>query len=284
MATAHTGDRLFAIPFLPPETLDAIRLDGQVDDWVEVLGEPTFTALDFTPETEPAALRSYDRYDPANLDFRVWIGWTEAGRLWGAAECADDYYFADPERRFTLGDSFSLLVDGDHSGGPYSYVESHGLNETREPDPRNNRQAQHYAAKPEAAGAPVMDVPFVALTVDRWMVEPPFADGAGGVAGENPTFWTVEFFVTAFDEMDLEPGGSRVSELAAGQIIGLDLLVTDQDEETGNAVFHLTDVNNAKGKGADWFGDVLLLGPDDRGAGSAVATESWARIKASLGD
>ena len=47
-----------------------------------------------------------------------------------------------------------------------------------------------------------------------WMVHPPFARGGGGVSGENPTVWIVEFYVTCFDLLNhLSPEDSVVSQV-----------------------------------------------------------------------
>lgn len=44
---AQFQDRLYPIPELTDEMRDRIDLkDGSVDDWLEVLGEPTLTPLD----------------------------------------------------------------------------------------------------------------------------------------------------------------------------------------------------------------------------------------------
>ena len=82
-AGAHVGDRLLAIPYLSEKTLANIELDGDVDDWAEVLGPPILTPLDFrVRQQEPFHGKVlYDEYDPANLDFRIWMGWSPPGRL-----------------------------------------------------------------------------------------------------------------------------------------------------------------------------------------------------------
>ena len=97
--------------------------DGVVDDWSELLGEPTFTALDFTafewidPDAESTA------YDPSSLDFRIWLGWgRNPSRLYVAGIFSDDV-FVGPDSEFStaLGgrqDHMFLYVDGDHDGAP----------------------------------------------------------------------------------------------------------------------------------------------------------------------
>ena len=102
------------------------------------------------------------------------------------------------------------------------------------------------------------------------MLYPPYADGAGSVAGEKPAIWSMEFFVTPFDLLTaLEPDSSVVSDLTAGKVIGLMAIISDRDE-TG-------DVD----KWYNLFGtDLMLLSQDQ--ADSVVRDRTWSRIKASL--
>ena len=47
-AHAHVGDEIYPFFELLDEDLDRIDLtDGSVEDWLEVVGEPSLTALDF---------------------------------------------------------------------------------------------------------------------------------------------------------------------------------------------------------------------------------------------
>ena len=292
----HVGDRVFAIPYLSEETLALLdQDDGTVGDWVDALGEPTLTPLDFN--LLPGKSSSYDQHDPASLDFRIWMGWTPDGRIHVAGQFVDDVYVSgydpldDPYFHPDFHDSVILLVDGDHTGGKYSWGQTHELEEAVQ----TNRQAQHYeniAIAP--SGVPriilyrtsVGALTFGEIAVD-WMVQPPFARGGGGVFSENPAIWVTEFYVTCFDLLDhLNPKNSVVSELAAGKTIGFNLSVSDYDvEPAGRAAFYeLINREDAVevSTGADFFGDGLLLRPDDDFGDSAVQSTSWARIKASL--
>ena len=87
-ANAHIGDEIYPFYELLDEELDRIDLtDGSVDDWYEVVGEPSLTAPDFVwgTEYEPA------EYDPSSLDFRIWLAWHQgSGTIWIAMERVDD--------------------------------------------------------------------------------------------------------------------------------------------------------------------------------------------------
>ena len=276
------------IVFLSDETLAYLDLeDMNVEAWVDAVGEPTLTPLDFTLMSHPSLI-SYDQYDPSNLDFRIWLGWTKEGRIHVAAEFADDVYRKDedrPEGRpFYFSDSIALQVDGDHSGGPFHFPVSH---ETSEFNKKENRQAQHYEAISRVVSGPMVDLYSITSRVDAsWMLEPPFAFGGGGVVGENPTFWVIEFFATCFDQLDvLNPEDSVVSRFSEGKVIGFDFIVNDWDEDSRrNARFFLSDPDDEDpgGEGADFFVDGLLLGLGGELGDSAVQSISWGRIKASL--
>ena len=119
-AHAHVGDQIYPFFELLDEDLDRIDLtDGSVEDWLEVIGEPSLTASDFLWLNNP--------YDPSELDFRMWLAWHQgSSTLWIAMERFDDLYFnlydADKPWEMQLWDSsLRFKVDGDHTGGEYSY-------------------------------------------------------------------------------------------------------------------------------------------------------------------
>ena len=138
VANAHTGNRLFSIPYVSVDDLAHIEMDGDVADWKDLLGEPTVTPLDFHMFSHQA-LSSYDQYDPGNLDFRVWIAWGDEGKLYVAAEAADDVYRSDEfEYVFYTSDHVSLKVDGDHSGGQFIFL-GNAATRAETADPRSRR-------------------------------------------------------------------------------------------------------------------------------------------------
>ena len=296
---AHAGDRLFPILHLSEETLARLDLDdGSVEDWVDAVGEPTLMPLDFNLWTGTDRT-SYDRHDPANLDFRIWLGWSDDGRIHVAGQFADDAYVNEydpltpPKNYHHVHDSMGFQVDGDHTGGQYDWYQSHGeLNEAL----MSNRQAQRYEAISRAPGGPMVHLLWTTIGADgfdeidqpiEWMIQPPFARGGGGVFGENPTIWVIEFYVTCFDHLHhLNPEESVVSQLSEGEIIGFDLFVYDYDvEPVGlHALYWLRNPVEVEedAVGADYFVDGLLLGPGVESVDSAVQSTSWARIKASL--
>ncbi len=87
-AEAQESERLY--PFVELTDADLAQIDvtdGSIDEWVDLLGEPTLTALDF--QTDPWLAP----YDPADMDHRVWLAWHGATqRLYVAVERSDDIY------------------------------------------------------------------------------------------------------------------------------------------------------------------------------------------------
>ena len=287
--SAHDNERMFPISYLSDVTLAALdQDDASVDDWVEAVGEPTLTPLDFDLRSSYTQVTSYD---PSNLDFRIWLGWSRDGKIHFAGQFADDAYYNeyDPDYylSFSFYDSISLMVDGDHSGGEYDFPSRH---EELEGPLETNMQAQWYEAISRAAGDPLVDLPGTTGEVEeRWMVEPPFSRGGGSVLGEKPTFWHIEFYVTCFDRLShLSPEDSDVSQLTEGRIIGFDIWVVDFDDDSGlNALYHMDRPDGAEPEWPEWFDasnfvDGLLLGPGGVPGDSAVQSVSWGRIKASL--
>ena len=48
-AGAHSGDRVYPIPELTDGMLEKVDFnDGSVDEWYDLIGEPTMTLLDFS--------------------------------------------------------------------------------------------------------------------------------------------------------------------------------------------------------------------------------------------
>ena len=85
---AHSGDRVYPIYELTDEMLAKIDLrDGSVQEWADLLGEPSMTLLDF------AYVYINRSQDPSDLDFRIWLAWhDDPDRLYLAYVCSDEVY------------------------------------------------------------------------------------------------------------------------------------------------------------------------------------------------
>ncbi len=260
-AIAHDGDFSFSIPYVSP---DQLTIDGDLSDWKELFSEPTATRLDFNMHwhAEPSGeFNPPDKYDPANLDFRSWVTWSDDGKVYVAIEATDDVY----RNSDGIADQVALIVDGDHSG-------YHG-------DPLDESYDQYYDViiYPDWGG---LRLPFVGAYWDEdgyWAVEPPYALGTASVLEGETASWTVEFCVTAFDHLlDSDPDGSETSKFEPGHTIGFTVGVFDFDhDDVGSGQFYLEDVAAASGFDRKAHG-VLTGSP------SAVESTTWGRIKATL--
>ena len=297
VAYAHIGDQIYPFYELLDEDLDRIDLtDGSVDDWYDVLGEPSLTAGDF--------YYPFSSYDPADCDNRFWLGWhRRSGTLWVAMERFDDIYFNNyagetvqpgvptvfRPAMIRWDSYFSFMVDGDHSGGRYLFgpntCEGCTVEEIKL---RLNRQAQHYLAIAETAA--IRHVGYDGAS--EWVIREPYAAAGGGVLGATPATTVTELKVTPFDDLIFDDeAASEASELYPGKIIGFNIETLDNDDTQYSDGMGAIERQMLSDRVytlsfADLFVDGLLVGAgedpsryDDR---SAVAPSSWGRIKAAL--
>ena len=289
---AHAGDEIYPFLELLDEDLARIDLtDGSVDDWLEVIGEPSLTASDFHWLNYP--------YDPSELDFRIWLAWHQASNtVWVAMERFDDLYF----NRYDGGglnwmwlwdSSIAFMVDGDHTAGQYSRHLGPDCDMcTPELILARNRQAQRWMAIAEAPDGEILDYD----GFSEWVVREPYALAGSGVIGQRPAITVVEFMVTPFDDLIYDDeDASEVSQLHPGKTIGFAMTTNDNDateykDGLGPAI-QLSLSPEVVGRGtlrinASLFVDGLLVGagedPSSYDDISAVEPSSWARIKAAL--
>ena len=291
---AHIGDEIYPFYELLDEDLHRIDLtDGSVEDWYDVLGEPSLTASDFVWGSPGAPAE----YDPLDVDFRIWLAWHRgSGTLWAAMERVDDIYVnrydGDPFNMVDWDSSIVLFVDGDHSGGRFTYVRPYFCEGcTAEQLQEDNRQAQMWIAIGEAPDGEHL----LHIGAGReWVAREPYAGAGGGAFGDNPAISVTELRVTPFDDLVYDDEEASVaSELHPGKVIGLDIWTRDNDDPSRSTVewgifMSLSESDMRSRAHADFFVDGLLLaaGEDpslyDGDKDSAVEPSSWARIKAAL--
>jgi hypothetical protein len=284
-AQAHVGTRVYPVYELPTVDLPDIH-DGSLEDWEDALGVPTLTNADFTGHP----LIGGDPTATDDLAWQVFLAWHHAtGRIYVGMVRVDDVYLNayDGSDVWSMWqyDATEFLVDGDHSGGMYQ-------------GPTVGRgdllsQAQQYMMLPTSAAGRSMSLweadsrPFPPSQT-AWLTQPPFGDAGGRDFVGLPTESVLEFYITPFDELVPDvPDQSRPSRLASGNIIGLQLNVADFDVpgEPHSGFFALGGASDAW-RDASQFVDAELVGChvlDCSGARpSAVAADSWGRIKAGL--
>ena len=285
---AKFSDRLYPIAELTDEMRSSIDLkDGSIDDWLEVLGEPTLTPLDFC--TDP----SWPGYDPSSYDFRIWLAWHDAtNHLFVAVEIIDDFHVTEYDR---YGDSFAaggdaavlFLVDGDRSGGTIFDEDRNGF----------LRQGQLYSAFSKTYPNDSNVTMDIASGYAPWVHKPPYADGGGVVVDSQPIRSALEFYVTPFDRFIWDdPDKCVVSELFSSKTIAFAMVLWDHDE-VGD-IFSVPDGSfDLFGPDAsydvpyekifyesDWWANGILLGAEGSTDDTGVESVSWGRIKASLSE
>ena len=273
---------------LTDEELAIINVrDGSIEDW-DSLFEPSLYAPDFYADPDVGQGLPYD---PAILDYRIWLGWTRAGRgnhLYLAIERIDAVYVNEYEGgapgQIWQYDSIEFMVDGDHSGGQYGGWEPEFYDTEEELLLIDNAQAQQYVA--------------IAVTPDDqhigylgagtgWVIRPPFADAGGAAWGADPNISVIEMYVTPFDNCIWnDPDNSVVSTLEPDRIIGFQISVPDFDvEPRAYTAFHTLSGQGATFKYAERFVDGVLVGADiDPTDPTAVQSSSWADIKSSFAE
>ena len=283
-AHAHVGDQIYPFYELLDEDLDRIALtDGSVEDWVEVVGEPSLTASGF--------FWLFGSYDLSELDFRIWLAWHQgSGTLWVAMERFDDLYLnnydgAGLHEMVGWDSSIAFMVDGDHTAGIYGQLLGINCEQcTEEQVLWNHRQAQRWMAIAEApGGGDILDYD----GASDWVIREPYAAAGGGVIGESPATSVTEFMLTPFDDLIYnDEAGSKASQLYTGKVIGFSMSMQDYD---GTGALDVAITLSGKWQemiNADLFSDGLLVGagedPSRYDDVSAVGPSSWARIKAAL--
>ena len=284
---AHVGDEIYPFYELLDEDLDRIDLtDASVEDWIEVIGEPSLVTSDFW--------RGSSDYpsDPRSLDVRVWLAWhRKSSTLWVAVEAFDDRYVGflgdgtEGWLHCSLWDAcMEFYIDGDHSGGRYRFKD--GTEE--ELDLMNSRQAQSYWMPLDPQEGQFVRYP----GAGAWPTTDPYAAGGGGAAGRSPATWVLEMRVTPFDDLVYNDEDlSKASQLYPGKTIGFEIWVYDADEDppfVSSFAYLLTpfEPDITAVNDASHFVDGLLVGagedPSRYDDVSAVEPSSWGRIKASF--
>ena len=283
---ANAQDMLFQIYELSSDELPDLQ-DKTLSDWEDVLPGTSFTQDDFLP----LAVKDGAGINTADLAYRMYMAWHSATQtVWICLERVDDVYVntyegADPSLMWEH-DGLEFMLDGDHSGGSYNNFSVEDVGEEQK-KLLTGYQAQQYIMVPESPDGFVLGNN---TSATGWVTQLPWADGGGYAEGEAPTTSVMEGYFTAWDALNWEgPEVSTRSTLEADKIIGFQVSVMDWDVPGTYHSFHTMSGLANTWREADNFVDGELVGCDygDCGAagipiGTAVESESWGRIKASL--
>ena len=280
-ASAHIGDTIWLIfEIADADVVDIDLQDQSIEDWEDVVGDPSLVAADMFADP---TVGEGAPYDPADMDYRIWIGWNETGsHIYGAMERTDDV-FVNEYAGGNLGDtwrhdgSFEFMADGDHTGGDYSNAANPDWTD-EEKQLAHNRTAQQFVGISDAPDG--RNIGYQGGGTDWYMV-PPYADGGGGTTGDAPAVSVIEFYVTPGDDIIWNSeADSKMSDLFSGKIIGFQISIPDFDTEpAAYRAFHTITGQPATWRYAERFADGRLVGA---GGETAVEENSWGRIKASF--
>ncbi|MFP6647017.1 MAG: hypothetical protein VCF24_26165 [Candidatus Latescibacterota bacterium] len=275
-ASAHIGEKVYLIFEIADADLPDIAFDGSIDDWEDVVGPPSLITTDFFQDPTVGAGA---QYDPADLDYRIWLAWNQTGNhLYGAVDRLDNVYIneyagGNPGATWQQ-DSVEFMVDGDHSGGSYNRNNEDLSDEDKKR--HFNAQAQKYNFTFDVPDERWGGYPGGAA----WANELPYLSAFGRSTGTNPTRSILEFYVTPFDDLVLSEDDSQVSPLTPGKVIGLQIAMPDYDTAPLDyQAYHTLSGQAATFRFAERFVDARLVGAD---GATAVEDASWARIKAAV--
>ena len=286
---AHVGSIIYPIYELPGHS-DIDIHDGSTSDWDYLVPDASLDLLDF----EALPVGDAATMNPDDLTTRAFLGWSASEqRIYFAVERIDDVYVNRYEggdlRDMWQHDGVEFLVDGDHSGGEYNFIDLYEGKKgcaSEECIQRNNFQAQQYQFLADSPDDRLISI----LNFDKdWAAQPPWADAGGALVDEEPIHYSlVEGYVTPWDELSLEgPVSSMRSQLEDGKVIGFQISLPDFD--TQPAAYH--GWYTVAGQWETWryaenFADGRLVSCTDPGCSgydfTAVRADSWGRIKASF--
>lgn len=129
-AFAHEGTPIQLFEIADRDLPDVT--DGDLSDWDGIVPNP-LTEADFShDEHEPPGFPGGTGPDPANLAYEISVGWNESTqRIYLSIQRTDDVYVNqyggyDPGNIWRR-DIVEIMVDGDHSGGPYNPSSNNGV-------------------------------------------------------------------------------------------------------------------------------------------------------------
>lgn len=226
------------------------RIDGRADDWSIVPDSYRIGMQEHRETTKGID----DKFDPANLDVEVRVGWVRGlNYLYFLYQAHDNYW--DFERPDLHNDIFEVVVDGDLSGGPFirqmhpiaslrdkleTHFQFHGIH------------AQNYHVFTPAQGKDWTMI----WGCQPWIKDLPYANAASKFdfqPGESGKL-TLEFMITPFDYAPPDAARAVPSKLLENKVIGMSWAILDYDDvkaEGGNTFWNLSHKTTMYGNASD---------------------------------
>lgn len=276
-STAHVGDVVYVVYELPTSQLPDLQ-DGTLADWEDVLPDASLTHNDLSGFL-------FGPPDASDIAFRIFLAWhQQSSRFYIAFERIDDIYSPGSS------EFFSIMLDADHSGGPYNSFSGQTETEAK-------RESYAHAQRYGTWGGPTEGDRVNGRTIiafgpaSGWASLPPHTEYGGFTVSDVPHHTGLEFSVTAWDDLHFEGADlSQRARLEPDSIIGLQFRISDFDGDQNELSDQLLIAGDSeKGESlhsANGFADAWLVpcGVEDcsQSPRTAVQRQSWGRIKAAL--
>ena len=285
-AFAHEppGEVLFAFQF-PAFAVPA--LDGDLSDW-DMVDRDVFEA-----SVENGWIVETVRGDAGNdlSDFnarQMWAWNEEANRVYSFANVVDENLNnnRDDPTLFNWDDDWHFVLDADHSGGPMyenEWTELETDEEKRDLFFTTGRLWQIHVPPIDGYYAFTYIEGTDWLTTGNSLPFPEYVEIGWSRTGETggPGEYVYEIKLTPWETWDWDgPAASTITDLDVGDIIHVGSLSKDYDNDDGryDGSYDFPPVHNVW-RNANLMVDMELLPVDDSLFPTAVAEDSWGRIK-----
>ena len=288
VAGAHEppGVTYFAFQF-PVHALPVV--DGDLSDWDMV---PEAYQLTLSEDFEETVRGIGTDFDLEDINIRAIIGWNqETNRIYSMMEVVDDFLHNKRENPsgHNWDDDINFVVDADHSGGDLYPDGAHDLSDEERLQVEYSTGQLYTALVPPIDGWWLFmyhhDTEFPWLTDGKTTPSPEYLEAGWSRTGESegPGTYTYEFKVTPWEFLDYRgPELSTITILEEGKIFHSWLMVKDYDtDESYEGSYDFPPIHNGW-RNANLTADFECLSVDPELFPTAVETDSWGRIKASL--
>ena len=287
LAHEPPGETYYMVGF-PAHAVPSI--DGDLSDW-DMVPEEFFLTL--IPHFEETVRGIGTDFDLADFNCKNIVGWCEeTNRVYSMASVVDDFLHNTREEaaNYNWDDDWHFVIDADHSGGDMFENTWYDL------ELEQQRELFYTGGQLYQILVPPLDGywAFMYIEATGWWLTTgkdfPFPEyleigwtrtGETGGAGA----YTYEIKATPFLWLDWSgPEASTEVDLEEGIIVHIAFLYKDYDTtESYEGSYDFPPIHNCW-RNANLMADMEALAPDPEMFPTAVETDSWGRIKASLMD